>query len=323
LRKRIEGNLELGLYQVMTSFCNDQSYENESTLGLGYKSSHHHQLAEDLMQQCLAYHLERQAQSNPNLESETCSQNITELSQNNSQSEEEHIDAFSELVRNKALIEIEARKAVARAQAIIQKFQQGNKNGILSSNQSTTGNDWKRRRDDQLRIERSKMDEALLKNWEYLAKREDERFQNQMKHIHETQQFEEDVIRLRTLQQQQRKSQLPKIPPNRNSGIGTSDQRDRKRKIQKLQKRTAEKGMDFKSSLYLSNMSHMTNQEVIHALFGSYGKIKRVHLYCDKETGERKGDGLVVYEHIEAHSMKDFLLSVCAQVSRKKKVMLI
>jgi hypothetical protein len=181
------------------------------------------------------------------------------------------------------------------------------------------GNDWKRRRDDQLRIERSKMDQALLKNWEYLAKREEERLQNQIQHIHATQQFEEDLIRLRAHQQQQRKSLLTKMLPNKNSGIGTSEQRDRKRKIQQLQKRTAEKGMDFKTSLYLSNLSPMTSEEVIHNLFGSYGKIKRVHFYCNKETGERKGDGLVIYERMEGNSMKDFLLSVCAQVSSQEK----
>lgn len=230
-----------------------------------------------------------------------------------------------------------AQEAMIRAQAIIQKF------GIRHSTTSTADatlppsamfggissfgsstiedHDCKRRRDICLEQERVRLEKALLQNWEYLAKREEQRLQHQLRLIDAAKQLEQDQVQRRVLQtkvleqQQQQKQNRNGHLSSSQAGIGTLEQRNRKRKVNQLQQRQQQE-QDCSSSLYLSNLPSTTSMDVIRNLFQSYGTIKRVHFYTNKTTGLLKGDGLVTYEtNKEKQITTDFLQSVCQQVS--------
>lgn len=229
-----------------------------------------------------------------------------------------------------------AQEAMIRAQVIIQKF--GIRHSTTTSSADTTpsamfggicsfssttidDHDCKRRRDICLEQERVRLEKALLQNWEYLAKREEERLQHQLRLIDAAKQLEQDQVQRRVLQtkvleqQQQQKQSRNGHLPSSQAGIGTLEQRNRKRKVNQQQQRQQQE-QDCSSSLYLSNLSSATSMDVIRNLFQSYGTIKRVHFYSNKTTGLLKGDGLVTYETNKKKQITtDFLQSICQQVS--------
>jgi hypothetical protein len=232
-----------------------------------------------------------------------------------------------------------AQEAMVRAQAIIQKF--GIRNSVTSANvgsgqfmweqqqhnqQYSSGcsddhDDCKRRRDICLEQERLRLEKALLHNWEYLAKREEQRLQHQLRLIDAAKQLEQEQVQRRVLhsklleQQHEQQKHRDGHLSSSQAGIGTAEQRNRKRMAHQQQLRQQQE-QDCSSSLYLYNLSSTTAIDVIRNLFQSYGTIKRVHFYSNKATGLRKGDGLVTYETKNGKEIStDFLLSVCQQVS--------
>jgi RNA recognition motif-containing protein len=46
-------------------------------------------------------------------------------------------------------------------------------------------------------------------------------------------------------------------------------------------------------SIYVGNLSHDATQEDIAAVFAEYGKVKRVNLPTDRETGQLRGFAFV------------------------------
>jgi len=49
-------------------------------------------------------------------------------------------------------------------------------------------------------------------------------------------------------------------------------------------------------SIYIGNLSYEVTQEDLTEVFAEYGKVKRVHLPTDRETGRPRGFGFVEME---------------------------
>ena len=59
----------------------------------------------------------------------------------------------------------------------------------------------------------------------------------------------------------------------------------------------------------------VVDEDFVRQLFGSYGKIAKVHLYRNRQDQTLKGDGLIVYAIDEKDDVASFLESICGQVS--------
>ena len=49
-------------------------------------------------------------------------------------------------------------------------------------------------------------------------------------------------------------------------------------------------------SIYVGNLNYEVSQEDLNEVFSEYGKVKRVHLPNDRETGRKRGFGFVEME---------------------------
>ncbi|MEL6441359.1 MAG: RNA-binding protein [Cyanobacteria bacterium J06621_8] len=49
-------------------------------------------------------------------------------------------------------------------------------------------------------------------------------------------------------------------------------------------------------SIYVGNLNYEVSQEDLNEVFSEYGKVKRVHLPTDRETGKKRGFGFVEME---------------------------
>lgn len=49
-------------------------------------------------------------------------------------------------------------------------------------------------------------------------------------------------------------------------------------------------------SIYVGNLSYEVSPEDLSEVFSEYGKVKRVHLPTDRETGRKRGFGFVEME---------------------------
>lgn len=49
-------------------------------------------------------------------------------------------------------------------------------------------------------------------------------------------------------------------------------------------------------SIYVGNLNYEVSQEDLSEVFSEYGKVKRVHLPTDRETGRKRGFGFVEME---------------------------
>jgi RNA recognition motif-containing protein len=50
-------------------------------------------------------------------------------------------------------------------------------------------------------------------------------------------------------------------------------------------------------SIYVGNLSYEATQEDLFAVFAEYGKVVKVHLPVDRETGRKRGFGFVDMEN--------------------------
>jgi hypothetical protein len=69
------------------------------------------------------------------------------------------------------------------------------------------------------------------------------------------------------------------------------------------------------AALYVTGIPAGGTEDLLRGLFGSYGTIRKVHLYRDRATGEFKGDGLLVFQLGPTQDKEHFVNLVCMQVS--------
>ena len=206
-----------------------------------------------------------------------------------------------------------AQEAIAKAQAIVQKFQQQHHHHfpLQESHTSLQPCDYRYRRQRQLEKEQERLHKATMKNFEYVAKQEEERLKRQLAQLQETQVLEQRLQEQQAAMLASRREQQATLSK---AGIGTS-------RRQALEKQKQRKGHAIKLNdelsvaAYLSGLPTNVTQDFVQSLFESYGKIRRVHLYRNKQTGELKGDALVVYNVRRLTEKQEILDAVCSQVS--------
>lgn len=160
---------------------------------------------------------------------------------------------------------------------------------------------------------------ALLKNLEYVARVEDERLKERLTKVQEAQEYQnqmddyhKQVLEFRSKHSGANKSKETNNILNTQAGLGT-EQRLWAEKKRKQQTKTASSDS---VALYVSNLptDGSANTELMEALFGSYGSLRKIHLYRNKQTGDLKGDALVVYNLNYSKERSKLTEDVCSQV---------
>jgi RNA recognition motif-containing protein len=73
-------------------------------------------------------------------------------------------------------------------------------------------------------------------------------------------------------------------------------------------------------SIYVGNLAYEVAEDDLMAVFGEYGKVKRVHLPMDRETGRPRGFGFVEMESEEKESEAIGQLDGAEWMGRQLKV---
>lgn len=285
-------------------------------LGFGNHSSSTEGSVDDMMQhylqQCLEFHNEQTKLKEQQEEQEA--QNVQfvppvkEEERILQPSLQEAVSKAKEVIQSFPPVRSEAVvAAMAKAKAIVANFQ-------LSPPQPTTDSllpcDYKNRRMAFFERQSKRLEKALYKNFAYIAKRDEERLQQKLQQVEAAKQLEQRMRDEHVRKLQQRAANQQQLQ----AGIGTTVQRkaSRKRKAEQVSLRKQEQD----PSLYMSGLPTATiTEDLIRGLFASYGKIRRVQFYRNKQTGALKGDGLIAYDSAGIEDPASFLLSICVQVS--------
>ena len=208
----------------------------------------------------------------------------------------------------------EVQQARDRAMKIIQQFQ--------SNDPSRADSEIAQKRKASLeQLERRKRI-AMVKNLEYLAHAEDERLKSKLQKVHQAQ---EQQSKMEAYHQQSLHSRLQhlggasaRIQPasagsmtSNQAGIGTQQRQRAEEKRRKHQSSTGT------VAIYVSNLptDGSGSEELLRELFGGLGySLRKIHLYVHKETGELKGDALIVYELPSSQERTTLTDTVCSQV---------
>ena len=150
---------------------------------------------------------------------------------------------------------------------------------------------------------------ALLKNLQYLAQIEDARLQQRLEQIQQARDYEEHVNR--QFRQRGRNRNRNTTNTNSSSGIGTDERRSLTRKTEKPMSSTADS-----VAIYVANLpcDGSVGEDLLRGLFSSYGNIRKVHFYLDKQTRKLKGDALVIY-NATARQRNELVEAVCSQMN--------
>lgn len=207
-----------------------------------------------------------------------------------------------------------------RAQAILKRFEEQQQQflgGMMVSGADLTDVEpvvYRRQRELGFQREAERKKLAILKNFEYLTHRASCRVGELAAQIDESRELEIMVNERYQIALEERKRLREQRTHNLNSqaAIGTE-----KRKHMDKQVRKAMSARDIRVSLYLTGLptNESVGEDFVRNLFGSYGQIRKVHLYRDKASGEMKGDGLVVYNLASDGSEQELVEVVCSQVS--------
>lgn len=204
-----------------------------------------------------------------------------------------------------------AQEAIAKAQAIVQKFQQQHHQFPPTSSalhdSSILPSDYRLRRQQQLAKEQERLEKATLKNFAYVAKKEEVRLKQQLEQLQATKELEQQLHQQQAVVLRNRQA-LSK------AGIGTT--RRQTLETQKYRKgNVARVNNDLSVAIYISGLPQTIQEDFLRQWFESYGAIRRIHFYRNKQTGELKGDALLVYNVRRNAEKQGILDAVCSQVS--------
>lgn len=154
---------------------------------------------------------------------------------------------------------------------------------------------------------------SLLKNLEYVARVEDGRLRHQLEQLEQARIYQnqmDEQYRRRVQSDDGRQSVSQ-------AGIGTQP-RQRLEKKRKLETPFGDVSTASSSSvaIYVSNLpaDGSADEQVMTSLFGSYGSLRKIHFYLNKNTGRLKGDALVIYSLQQGQDQTSFTQAVCSQV---------
>jgi hypothetical protein len=156
---------------------------------------------------------------------------------------------------------------------------------------------------------------SLLKNLEYIARIEDERLRHQLEQIEQAKVYQN----LMDEQHQRRIQTDHSRDAGSQAGIGTQQRQriEQKRKSDKPSDGNNSSSSSSSLAIYVSNLpiDGSVDEQVMRNLFGSYGALRKIHFYGDRETGNLKGDALVIYNLPNGQDRSLLTQSVCSQVS--------
>ena len=296
-------------------------------------------LVKDLMRQCLEYHEQQQQQQPERQAGYYQANNISNVP------ETIQFPSQADIPQTEKKIQLSVEEGRSRANAILAKFQQltrdhgvvqADQPPIASPNAAAVGTEglppivapmavqlFREKREQFFAQEAKRKNMFFVKNLEYVARREARRLQNHMVQLDEAKQREDQVQDQYRQVLAERKKRLLGVGGNGDTGmatqagIGTA----KRKRVEKEKKRSgnvpASRHLQESSSLsfYLTGipLDGSLPEDFIHQLFCSYGKIRKVHFYRNKVSGELKGDALVVYD-VRPKERDSLLQNVCSQV---------
>ena len=214
----------------------------------------------------------------------------------------------------------------SRANAILEKFQQlTREHGVVGEVQQkgdtdeafTAPSEFRKKREKFFEKENERKHNFLLKNLEYVGNRQTQRLQHTLSQLDEAKKYEHQMEGHYRAVIEHRKERLSKSKNmNSEAGIGTAKrQRVECEKTRKGHAPLSNVAPENSLAIYLSGLptDGSFQEDILHQLFRSYGKIQKIHPYRNKPTGELKGDALVIYQ-VKKGEEDELLRTVCSQV---------
>lgn len=217
----------------------------------------------------------------------------------------------------------EVQLARDRAMRIIQQFRESDPNRVDSEMAQ------KRKASLEQLEKRKRL--AMIRNLEYVAKAEDERLKEKLLQVHQAQEYHSKLeahhqqslqLRLQHLGKQTQTIPITTTTPattpllSTQAGIGTQQ----RQRVEEKRRKTHLAATTLSTetvAIYVSQLptDGSVNEALLRTLFGSLGySLRKVHIYTNKETGELKGDALIVYELPSGEDRNSLTSTVCSQV---------
>ena len=161
--------------------------------------------------------------------------------------------------------------------------------------------------------------QAMLKNLEFVEEKTRKRSLELEEHIVKARKQEEEAKAQYEAAARRRKERINETLSTQ-AGLGTKKRKKAERIKEKEGHVPVQSSSDDPSTVavYISGLppDGSLTSEVVTELFGSFGRIKKVHFYVNKKTGQAKGDGLVIYYVESGGPIESTLIeTVCSQVS--------
>jgi len=297
------------------------------------------------------------------LDSSLSSSSITKQEQQQQQqqhaadSEKAHESSFLSNDNNKTIQTTEkfqkqmvnARKIARRLAASTSSACQNHIKMTTTTNQyNNNNNNYRQRREKQQQREKQKLQKCLLKNLNYLANKDNELHQLQLKTLQDANDYLSIYNNKKNLNSDTNTNNNPREKQKNRfgssdgvilstSGIGTQE---RKNQVKYYRKNHQGHLLDEpkKCAIYITGLPQKTTatgqqekenntklKTILRQVFGSYGrKVHQIVFYTDKKTGCQKGDGLILFSDNDddKNNNKDhtinsssFLDTVCTQLN--------